>query len=89
MKSYRGRIDNLGKKLTSERKHVFGTGYAYDAEGDVLYGVDEGLTEAQVRERYPWPEYHVHLLNVHVCDRDGKEAVDENGRAQLVDTRGL
>lgn len=83
-------VSSIKRRLGwQKRRPLFAAACGYNAADEILYDIDGGLTEPEIRAKYPKDEFDIHLVVIGVSDGEGNSAVDEKGRAQIVDVRGL
>ena len=90
-------LNKIKRKLGAHKKiPIWACAHGYNENDEILFDVlmtpYEGecdLTEAEIHERYPENEFQVTLKVIGVSNGMGGYRLDERGRREIVDMRGL
>jgi len=90
-------LKTIKKKMGLHKKEfIYCMAYGYNDDDEILYDVimtpfekETDLTEKEIYERYPESEYRVTLKVTGVSNGKGGHRLDEKGRREIVDWRGV
>ena len=85
----------IKKKMGLHKKEQINAfAHSYNDNDEILfdvcpYGSETDVTEEEIRELYPESHYKLNLIAKGVSDGKGGHRLDEKGRREIVDFRGV